>query len=71
MTKKQLVLDWLLSGKTLTKKSAWEMFSTMSLHGIVDVLRKEGYNIPDAELRLNLNTGVYYGEYYLIKQEGS
>ena len=68
MTKKQLVLDWLLSGRTLTKIQAFNMFSTMSLHGIVDVLRGEGYNIPPAEMRINLDTGTSYGEYYLVKQ---
>ena len=67
MSKKQQVLDWLLSGKTLTKIQAWNMFSTMSLGPIAGELRKEGYNIPDAELRLNLKTNIWYGEYYLIK----
>ena len=61
------VLRHLETGKTLTKSQAKEKpFSTNNLNSIIGVLRNKGYNIPNAELRLNLNTNRWYGEYYLI-----
>jgi len=65
MTKKQAVLGWLQSGRTLSKKQAWEEISTLNLSGIINVLRGEGHNIL-TEMRINLNTGSYFAEYFLI-----
>ena len=67
MNKIATVLNYLSSGKCLTKSQANKKpFRTNNLGGIINVLRNRGHDIPKAELRLNLKTGEWYGEYFMV-----
>jgi len=64
-SQKTKVLDWLQSGKSLTPLEALDMFGSMRLAAIIEVLRnKEGYNI----INENKTGEENYAKYRLATQ---
>ena len=62
-TKKQMILDYLLSGRTLSAIEALEFFDSLQLPRIIFELKKEGYCI-DKRI-VHVDTG-YWIAYYFI-----
>ena len=65
-TKIATVLNYLSSGKCLTKSQAnKKTFRTNDLGGIINVLRNRGHDIM-TEMRLSLKTNEYFAEYFMV-----
>ena len=62
-TKKQMILDYLLSGRTLSAIEALEFFDTLHLSRTISDLKKEGYCID--KRNVHVDTG-YWVTYYFI-----
>ena len=62
---KQLVLEYLLSGKTLTALDGFVLFSIVSVRDYISLLKKDGINIA-SEWRFSLDTGKRWKEYWLL-----
>ena len=62
-TKKQMILDYLLSGRTLSAIEALEFFDTLQLAGTIFKLKKEGYCI-DKRI-VHVDTGNWVAYYFI------
>lgn len=56
VSKKQLILEWLESGKPLTALMAVQLFSCMNLSRIISKLKKEGHDIKTEYFRYSGNS---------------
>ena len=66
LTQESMVLDYLLSGNTITPLQALEKFSSFRLSSIIHRLRHKGYTI---EMRLEGEGKQKYARYNLIRAE--
>jgi len=72
VTKKQMVLEYLQKGRTLTSEEAWNFFGASRLADIVHKLRKEGYPIltTDTSGKDKFGNKVNFATYKLVRAEG-
>ncbi len=63
-TKKDRILKWLQSGRTITNIIAWNEFKSFKLSDIVFRLRNEGYNIATKMIKTESGS---YANYKLKK----
>lgn len=56
VSKKQLILEWLESGKPLTSLMAVQLFGCMNLSRIISKLKKEGHDIKTEYFRYSDNS---------------
>ena len=66
-TKKQMILDYLLSGRTLSVIEALEFFDTLHLSRTISDLKKEGYCI-DKRI-VHVDTGNWVAYYFISDKE--
>ncbi len=66
-TKKQMILDYLLSGRTLSAIEALEFFDSLQLPRIIFELKKEGYCI-DKRI-VHVDTGYWVAYYFISDKE--
>ena len=64
-TQKDMVLDYLKHGRSLTSLKAWELFGISRLSSIIHRLRKEGYHIETETIegKTRLGLDARYGAY--------
>jgi hypothetical protein len=65
MTQKELVLNYLKSGRRLTVLKALNLFNCMSLSQRIGNLKSEGYPVKGEMIRTK--TGKYISEYHYQK----
>lgn len=58
-TKKQRLLNYLSTGKKVTKQQAFTRFGTKNLRADINTLRNEGYNITTVKVTKNSNKSAY------------
>ena len=63
MTTIEQVYQYLEQGKYIDCITAWNMFGTLSLKGIIHSLRKQGKDIKDIWCQ-NENTGTHYKKWF-------
>ena len=74
MTQKNKVLNWLKVNDTITSMEAFEVFKITRLSAIINVLRKEGYDIESRKPKKG-NYSIYhlwgtkYQTHYITKAE--
>lgn len=61
----QMVISYLMSGKTLTPLEALNMFGCLRLAARVYELRSDGWPILKEMKRHPINEHIYFAEYYL------
>lgn len=66
MSKKESVLKYLQSGRSITKFKAFEKFQMTNLGDTILQLRKDGYNIV-TDMRKNKNTKSIYAVYKQVQ----
>ena len=66
-TKKQMILDYLLSGRTLSVIEALEFFDTLHLPRTISDLKKEGYCID--KRNVHVDTGYWVAYYFISDRE--
>lgn len=64
-TQKELVLEHLQKGKSITSREAWEAYGCSRLADVIFKLRKEGYAISreTVEGKTKLGANAHYGRY--------
>jgi len=65
MSQKEMILDHLIDGKSITPLESLELFGVMRLSGRILELRKEGYNIRTEYEEAN---GKKYARYFLNRR---
>ena len=65
----QKILDYLLSGGTISQLNGYEIAQTTCAKDYCGILRRKfGYNVV-SERRDNLDTGTWYKEYWIPKEQ--
>ena len=66
MTQKQLVLNHLLSGRSLSSRKAISLFNCIRLSAIIFNLRHQGLDIISERKQSTINNGTYVSYYLKI-----
>lgn len=67
-SQKQLVLEYLLKGRSITQREAIAYWNIIRLGAIIYSLKKEGYKFITLQ-KLNYNGKGKYASYRLVKKE--